>query len=196
MDRLLFPAALVDYNHCFLSVNGALRRLLPRRLDALSGLRAQACFTSASNRRFRAWRQALRQGPCDVLVDLSALPGSREKRVSLFGLPLRAELGSGRECRAIILYVLCPLGEEQARDKALMVAAWDCLVAVDRHPGPLTEPGDRLDLRCSTPRENEVQSLDRFGCDTKQIADILSISPSTVRVLRARARLRRLTVGG
>lgn len=115
------------------------------------------------------------------------LPGSAEgvRDYSAFSARLGLRLSSAMRPEPIRMVVICPVREEAERDAAVLSIGWRELLNSVRMFRPLGDGNALIGDRPSM-REWQIRVLDDMGCDTKRIAHVLSITPSTVRVIRSR----------
>lgn len=109
---------------------------------------------------------------------------------SVFTLALDAPRPAGRTGWPVWLAVFATLETADRRDAALMTQGWgELLNVVTLQPVSAALPADEV---AASPRERQIDMLEQLGCDTKRIAHVLNIAPSTVRVLRARGRRKQM----
>lgn len=185
LDRILWPAAVIDHQFNFIYVNAALCRLSGRSARELVGLGARLLAADVEEKERRALRREVAQHAVSAALDVRTADGGVVP-ISLRMFPLSCALLGGAETRVAYLGVACKPGEEAARDDAMIAIAWGALAA-----GPAGGVGRRGDAGLPSVlsrREEQVNTLASFGCDTKRIGSVLGISDSTVRVLRGRVR--------
>lgn len=185
LNRITWPAAVIDHQFNFIYVNPALCRLVGRDARELVGLGISALATEVEEKERRALRREVAQHAIHKALEIRTASG-RVVPVSLRMFPLSCQLLGGVDIGVAYLAAACAPGDEAARDDALIAIAWGALAdgpaagatrrEVSDEPSPLSR------------REEQVNTLVSFGCDTKRIASVLGIGDSTVRVLRARVR--------
>ncbi len=185
LERLVWPAAVIDAQFDFVYVNAALCKLVGCEARRLVGLGARLLTGEKQERKRLAVRREVARHSVSVVLDLHPKSGPAVT-VSLRMFPLAWVLGDEPEARLAYIGVACPPGLEAQRDDALIGIAWSALAATPA--GKALAASGASESAGLSRREEQVNTLASFGCGTKRIGSLLGISDSTVRVLRARAR--------